>query len=452
MKIKVCFTGFLVLFFLLVPFDHPDAATTSYSTYSWDEAGGLTATVSDANDKINISGTRVSKGVWQTGSLNYQAGATTSRKLPSPGTLELDLIAAGSGGSYGSGTGYKAFVQFWNDKENFIAFGLIHDPGVAPSGVTVMVEGAAHGKPIGGYWGANMPTLTGAAHQFTITWEKDHIVWTIDNLDKYKMSYTIQMDNPSMSIMGAAREPGDSVSAEFRNIYLSTVPAAAVSVPTEDPRGVISGYVDYDFASSNTGAAVYMNIHDASGTALAYGFQADVNDVNSAGLPYLHYNKTNLGTSNFTHAYGSIQGVENVPQYWKLAYYEQAGKAVFFVDGTPISQTSITFTDRLFFQVEINGARNGDTISANFSNVSIGGTWSDGTAVTPNGQWNDSFDFWGLDAEQIAGDASGADFIFKGTVTGLPAGADWDNIETTYGYSGRPVAAIAMIAEWWYGR
>ena len=83
----------------------------------------------------------------------------------------------------------------------------------------------------------------------------------------------------------------------------------------------------------------------------------------------------------------------------------------------------------------------------------IDGTWSDGTAVTPNGVWHDgSFDFWGVDATQTGGSASNASCTIQGTVTGLPAGADWDTIETVYGYSGQPVAAISMIAEWWYNQ
>jgi hypothetical protein len=47
----------------------------------------------------------------------------------------------------------------------------------------------------------------------------------------------------------------------------------------------------------------------------------------------------------------------------------------------------------------------------------------------------------------------GADISLGGTLTGLPAGADWDNIESINNgqFSGQPAGAVAMITEWWYG-
>ena len=41
----------------------------------------------------------------------------------------------------------------------------------------------------------------------------------------------------------------------------------------------------------------------------------------------------------------------------------------------------------------------------------------------------------------------------KQAYSGLPAGANWDNIESINNgqYAGHPAAAVAMITEWWYG-
>ena len=64
--------------------------------------------------------------------------------------------------SFGAGTGYKAFVQAWNNPTNYIAFGLIHDPAVSPNGMTIMVEGAANGRPVGGYWAPG--AIVGTSH------------------------------------------------------------------------------------------------------------------------------------------------------------------------------------------------------------------------------------------------------------------------------------------------
>ncbi|MDM8553155.1 family 16 glycosylhydrolase [Desulfococcaceae bacterium HSG7] len=431
------------------------AATTDYATNSWDDAGGLTATVNNSKDTVEVSGTRVSQTAWGQGGVNYQAGATSVMRLPGNGTLDVDVLASGAGGAYGTGSGYKAFLQFWNDEKNFIALGIIHDPGPSPDGHTVMVEGAADGNPVGGYWGASNPKPTGSAHKFSVRWTPTEISWTIDGLEEYRMTFNIRMDSPSFSLLGAARMPGDSVSVKFQNINLSNPPSIGIDVPGEAPRATISADVNYDGNSSNTGWAVYLNLHDNNGNAIAYGMQADVNATAtnlSADIPYLHYNRTEGGTANFSHAYGSLQGTKNQTQHWDLKYYDQAGKAIFFIGGNAVGEAYIKLYDRIFFQVEINGARNGDFVRADYSNVSIGGTWSDGTAVRTNGVWNDSFDNWGLNATRTGGSESSANFSLSGTVSGLPAGADWDTIETQYGYSGKPVAAVAMITEWWFNQ
>ena len=122
------------------------ADTTTFQAYTWDDAGGLTASVSAAHDNVTISGTRVSQTAWGLGPVNYMAGATSEQRLAGNGTLEIDVVGTGPGGAFGDGSGYKAIVQFWNDTENYIALGIINDPGVSPDGVTVMVEGASYGN------------------------------------------------------------------------------------------------------------------------------------------------------------------------------------------------------------------------------------------------------------------------------------------------------------------
>lgn len=427
-------------------------ATTTYSAFTFDDAGGLASSVNTASDKITISGTRVSSGAWGTGAVNYAAGATASYTLPN-GDLTVDVVGLESDGSYGTGTGFKVFVQFWNDPENYIALGLIHDPAVSPDGITLMVEGAAYGQPIGGYWGEGSPSVVIGAHSFEVTWTDDQISWTIDGLEDYRMTYAIQMNAPSFTIMGAAREQSDTVNVAFQNIYLSNVPSVSVTVPDETPRATIGGNVNYNGDDSNVGWGVAINMHDAYGSAISFGYQADSNDPNSDQvIPYLHYNRTSGGTQYFDHAYiGSYPGSEYTTQRWDLKYYESAGKVVFFLNNEAIGEAAITLTNRIFFQVQIEGAQNGDTMAATFTDVAIGGTWSDGTAVTPNGNWNDDdFNFWGLSGSQTGGTPTDADFYLSGTVSGLPEGADWDTIETTYGYAGQPVASVIMVAEWWY--
>lgn len=433
-------------------------ATEALSSHSWDNSGGLASSVAFGLDEVHVSGARASSGTWGLGPVNYQAGATTERLLSGSGTLAFDLLAEGSGGSYGSGSGYKAYVQLWNDTNDVIAIGLIHDPGVAPNGYTVMVEGAANGTPIGGYWGSNQPRITGSAHHFDINWTQSSISIVIDGLQQYGMTFGngINLSAPSISFLGGARNQGDGVTACFDNVNFTGVGLPSVPVDTSGtPRAYIQGTVD--LSGSGVGYASYFNLHDSNGNAVAFGYQADSNDRSSGGLPMLHYNLVQNGS--FTHhRYYDLQATQGAAATWKLAYYEnQGGKnwAVFFINNTPMAYTEANLSGRIFFQTEVNAARNGDTVRSNFQNVTVGGQWSSGRTVTPNGSWNtSSFDFWGLDATQTGGSSQNANFTLGGTLSGLPAGADWDNIESINGgqYAGRPAGAIGMIAEWWYGQ
>jgi len=429
-------------------------ATETFNTHSWDNAGGLSTKVGFGFDDVSVSGTRASSGAWGTGSVNYQAGATTDRLMPGSGTLDFDLIATGAGGTFGSGTGYKAYVQFWNAPNDVIAIGLIHDPGASPNGYTVMVEGSAGGTPIGGYWGSNMPKIDGAAHHFTVHWTSSAINIVIDNLSQYQMTYGngIDLSHPSVSFLGAAREHGDTVAARFDNMDFSNVGLPAVSVSTAGtPRASIQGTVD--LSGGGVGYASYLNLHDVNGNAVAFGFQADINDRSTDGLPTLHYNVAQNGTFA-SHRYYDMQAPSG-GAVWNLSYYEGAQNyAVFSINGTPVASADVTLSGRVFFQTEVNAAQNGDTVHSTFQNVTIGGQWSNGQAVRPNGTWNtSSFDFWGLDAAQTNFTVQGANFALGGTLAGLPAGADWDNIESINNgqYAGKPAGAIGMIAEWWFG-
>jgi lysophospholipase L1-like esterase len=192
-----------------------------FTVYTWDASDGLSGYVNSQGDLIQIGGTRTSWIPWGQGDVNYQVGVTKNALLPESGKLEFDIVATGYDSALGAGTGYKAIVQFWNDTENYIAMGLIHDPGVSPDGVTVMVEGAADTLPVGGFWGAGMPSMIGESHHFSIAWAPTQIICLIDNMEVYRLVYNIKMNHPSLSFIGAARLPGDTISVEFRNIIFN---------------------------------------------------------------------------------------------------------------------------------------------------------------------------------------------------------------------------------------
>ncbi len=166
-----------------------------------------------------VHGVRGSSGAWGTGPVNYQAGVTSKERLPGSGSLEFIINATGGiGQPIGTGTGYKALVQFWNDDNNYIALGFIHDPGVSPNGKTVMVEGASNGEPVGGYWPDNSFPDGSGYHSITVTWTPTHLTWMVDNDQDNSMTYAISMTNPSVSFLGAARMPGDSLNVDFQGI------------------------------------------------------------------------------------------------------------------------------------------------------------------------------------------------------------------------------------------
>ncbi len=61
------------------------AATTDYATNSWDDAGGLTATVNNSKDTVEVSGTRVSQTAWNLERVAFQMKTSCSQKTcPNP--------------------------------------------------------------------------------------------------------------------------------------------------------------------------------------------------------------------------------------------------------------------------------------------------------------------------------------------------------------------------------
>lgn len=207
-----------VLFMLNNPATAIASSYAKVSPYSWDS--GLYATVEPWETPIvKAWGTRKTTGSWGTGPVNYQSGATSTYRQPSTGTLGVDLYASACPSldlescTYGTGSGYKSIVQFWNDPDNYVAIGFIHDPGVSPTYTTLMVEGAAYGKPIGGYWSPD--SIVGRAHHLNFAWSANTLTVTIDRQDYLKLVYPIGLSQPSISFLGAARNTGDTIGSNF---------------------------------------------------------------------------------------------------------------------------------------------------------------------------------------------------------------------------------------------
>lgn len=415
------------------------AAQTTLSPYSWDQ--GLYATTGRYNDTVHAWGSRQTPGAWGTGPVNYQSGATTSTRGSSSGSLNVTLngtYCPSGNCSYGSGSGYKGLVQFWNDPSNFIAFGLIHDPGVSPTGTTLMIEGAANGRPVGGYWAGN--GITGTSHLFSFSWTANTITVTIDN-NVTLGPYDIAENNPSISFLAAGRNTGDIADTTFSGISFSpgSIAAQPVTIPAGNP------YLTYTATltenGTGTGHSAYINAHDANNNAIAVGIQTDSAAPESQGQPYYIWELVQNG--KFTYSYISLASHNAEPV--TLKWWKGDDTAVFYSGATPIADISAHLDPRLFFNAEGNARINGDSVNDTITNtqVTVGDTCP--TYCGLNGIWNTTdFNFYGLTATRTNGSTqNGANFTITGTVSGLPAGGTWDTNE---------VAGIGMIAQYWNGQ
>jgi len=414
------------------------ADQTALSTHSWDP--GLQATTSAAHDQVHAWGTRKTAGAWGTGPVNYQAGATTSQVAGGSGTL--DVVLGGTychtACTYGGGSGYKGLVQFWNDSANYIAFGLIHDPGVSPSGMTLMIEGAANGKPVGGYWPGG--AVTGASHLFSFTWNTKGISVTIDH-QKSLGPYPVTETHPSISFLAAGRATGDSSDVTFTNIAFGagSVSAQPITIPPGNP------YLTYTATlsaqGSGTGYSAYINAHDASNNAISIGIQSDAASPESHGLPSYIWERVQNGV--FTYDYLGPASNDGVPL--TLKWWKGVDTAVFYEGSTPVADISVHLVPRLFFNVEGNARINGDSVNDTFTNVQVAAGDDCPAYCGLNGSWNTTdFNFFGLRATSTNQQSqNGANFTVAGKVSGLPATGTWDT---------NVVAGIAMIAQKWNGQ
>ncbi|MEO5950643.1 MAG: hypothetical protein ABIQ04_04300 [Candidatus Saccharimonadales bacterium] len=415
-----------------------NAVTTAISPYSWDP--GLYATKGQFNDTAHSWGRRATSGAWGTGAVNYQSGSTTNYRGSSSG--KLDVVLKGSycpsACTYGSGSGYKGLVQLWNDPNNFIAFGLIKDPGVSPNSPTLMIEGSANGKPVGGYWPAN--AITGTSHLFTVEWGPQGISVSVDH-NVTLGPYPVAASNPSISLLGAARNTGDIADTTFEGINFSQ--GSVVADPIYVPQG--TPYVTYDARltenGSGTGYSSYVNVHDANNNALSLGIQSDTGAPESRGAPYYVWERVQNG--QFTYQY--LSPASNNPTDVTLKWWKSEDVAVYYVSGTPIASIHTHLDPRLFFSAEGNARKNGDTLNSKVENVQISAGDQCPQYCGLSGTWNTTdFNFYGLRATRTNSTTqNGANFSLTGTVSGLPANGDWDSYL---------VAGIGMIAQNWNGQ
>jgi len=182
-------------------------------------------------------------------------------------------------------------------------------------------------------------------------------------------------------------------------------------------------------------------MHDASNNALAVGIQSDTGAPESRGAPMYVWERVQNG--QFTYQYLGQASHSATPI--TLKWWRSEDVAVFYSGTTALASISTHLSPRLFFNAEGNARLNGDSVNSQINNVQITAGDSCPAYCGLNGVWNTSdFNFHGLTATRTNGSTqNGANFTVTGTVSGLPAGHDWDS---------DLVAGIGMIAQYWNGQ
>lgn len=184
-------------------------------------------------------------------------------------------------------------------------------------------------------------------------------------------------------------------------------------------------------------------MHDASNNAIAVGIQSDIASPQSNGAPWFVWERVQNGVFTYDYIKPAAGGDNQVT----LSWWHGENTAVFYVGATPIATIDLTMYPRLFFNAEGNGRLNGDSVNSQVKNTQVSFGEDCGSNCKLNGAWNTSdFNFYGLHATNTNGlTQNGANFSISGTVSGIPAGLDWDTTP-------QPVAGIGMIAQYWYGQ
>lgn len=208
--------------------------------------------------------------------------------------------------------------------------------------------------------------------------------------------------------------------------------------------------------------------HEVVGHAVMIGAQSDWNDPWSSGVPKVHSNVNYLNDdlghgTGFQYEYGDYVFDQNTWYQVELRYLDDQKKAQFLVDDQVVYEVPAILEGRIYFGVLICGADNGDTVNADFENVTVGGYIPDpagngfANEVKLSGPWNTTdYNFWGLRIQQTNTSIDdvrhwiyGANFHAEGVMTGMPPGLDWDTVEAATGMGPQ---ATAMNAEYWFGR
>lgn len=135
--------------------------------------------------------------------------------------------------------------------------------------------------------------------------------------------------------------------------------------------------------------------HQPKANLVEMGVRADVADPRSFGVPRVYSSVIygiDLGQGALRGDYGPFEFKPNTWYQMELRYLDDQATAQMWIDGTMQYQVPIKLDGRIFVTLSVCGEQNGDQISADFQNVTMGGFIPGGNGysneVIPNGDWN----------------------------------------------------------------
>lgn len=198
--------------------------TTKLNGFQNDKGIGLT--LEKDNTSVLALGARVNSTLWNDNpSEDFIAGARTQPgEVTDNGDLDFDIAPVcdekNENCSMGFGSGFKNFVRLANAKGDTFEVGVIHDLGLSPNGVTLMVEANRSGKAVVRRYNKPDSVDQKYPHHFHIAWGNGKVRFIFDN--GQREIYDFDSAGLTISFIGAGRSKDDVVAANFKNIVFSS--------------------------------------------------------------------------------------------------------------------------------------------------------------------------------------------------------------------------------------
>lgn len=133
------------------------------------------------------------------------------------------------------------------------------------------------------------------------------------------------------------------------------------------------------FATRNpnsTGYCANLGFFDESGNLVQMGVRADRTDQRSQGIPRIYSEAIygiDMGLGTVRGEYGAALAQPDTPYQLELRYLDDQHEAQLWVDGVLQSQMPIQLIGRIYVTLKICARDNGDQITADFEDVTVGG-------------------------------------------------------------------------------